>query len=642
MHDRHQPPHAQRQVLVILVIVCLNTIFDTVSHNLHGPFLRSTVVCSGRRLAAAGWTGSAHCNDLAVVLRVSQSFEGDLSSVRLLAHLVGGPLFGVLSDTRGRKLAVSISLVLKALSAATLAATAVRAGTDGAVAASSAPSGTGLACSVPLVLVAHVLGGVSSAQVPLNALLGDVSPSTWRGFIFTVLILSTACAGVAGTSIAAHALGLEGQLRYSHAWMVVGGLAPLPATLLLFVRATRPGLATPHEVLHASRIDHTSRRPMSISAAHVGAADFEAAGACVSLQRAVRMIMRVLDESAVLRGLCASLALAGFGVGGVGSLLASYTIGTLGWRQGDLQRLSVALMASLGAGAVACVLGWWCVRAMGWNGGNGGRLLPCSSRCRWRGECGRDSEDGGREGAGAGGDSKGVRSSESGEGGEGGRDSESGGGGGGIRPAARSACGTVGRHGARQEAASESVSTKAAVAITEPPAPSCLPVASLRMAARMPVERVVLLSLGTAAAGQLMLCLTPWVHWIHGLVPMALALALLSLAGLASAPAILVLLTDRFPPHQRATAQAVVIAAINIAFAVAAPLFSHLLFEPRAQGLRAALPFALGALCMLASLLVASRTFAASTPSRTSASAEIDALLIGELEALRSPSAAAA
>ena len=80
---------------------------------------------------------------------------------------------------------------------------------------------------------------------------------------------------------------------------------------------------------------------------------------------------------------------------------------------------------------------------------------------------------------------------------------------------------------------------------------------------------------------------------------------------LALAPAMLTLITERFEPDQRAQAQAAAIAAANVAFAVAAPFFSRALFDPRATGVRAGLPFALGLVCVLAGRLVAACRFGA-------------------------------
>jgi predicted MFS family arabinose efflux permease len=124
------------------------------------------------------------------------------------------------------------------------------------------------------------------------------------------------------------------------------------------------------------------------------------------------------------------------------------------------------------------------------------------------------------------------------------------------------------------------------------------------------VEQVVLLGLGLAAFALLALCLTPWLDGA-----MAAALLLFILAALTAMPALLTLFTARFALGHRAQAQALAIAAANVSFALAAPFFSRVLFDPRAHGPRAALPFAVGLICVLGGVLVARRTFAAELPT---------------------------
>ena len=107
----------------------------------------------------------------------------------------------------------------------------------------------------------------------------------------------------------------------------------------------------------------------------------------------------------------------------------------------------------------------------------------------------------------------------------------------------------------------------------------------------MSAVRIVRTATSSLALGLSALFLTPWLP-----VTMMTVALLLFVPMLALAPAMLTLITERFEPEQRAQAQAVTIAAANVAFAVAAPFFSRALFDPRATGLRAGLPFALGML----------------------------------------------
>ena len=485
------------------------------------------------------WSGSAHCGDKSTVLRVSQTFEGDLATVRLLAHIIGGPAFGLLSDWHGRKVAVVVSLGLKAVSAALVAAVAIGAASERA-SPISAPTTMLLLPTTPIV-VAYLLAGAASAQVPLNALLGDISPASQRGATFTLLIVVVACSGVIGTLLAVRIMSLEIKSLdgYLRVWIAVAIFSPLPSLLLLLVRTGQPpgaasAAATPEYV------------PASFSLCF----------------RAVGGFWRLLRYSALLHSLCAYLAFVAFGLGGVGSLLASYTIGTLGWRQGDLQRLSVAVMAIVPLGASVLAVSRWALLRMG-----------CAVSAEGPASCMATSRDDDEEAPTEGG-------------------------------------------GARMQDAGTSV-----VLIRKLLSP-CLGISAVR------IVRTATTSL---ALGLLALCLTPWFPAIM----MTVALLLLVLSMLALVPAMLTLITERFEPDQRAQAQAAAIAAANVAFAVAAPFFSRALFDPRATGVRAGLPFALGLVCVLAGRLIAACRFGATGINQHPA-ATIDTCELQELNEERS------
>ena len=532
-----------RDIAAILALVCLNTIVNTVTSNLHGPFFRAAVACPGtnqtkglesssqtnlpwvNRSSSSAWSGSTRCSDQNTVLRVAQTFEGDLATVRLLAHIIGGPAFGLLSDWHGRKVAVVASLGLKAVSAALLAAVATGAASEAASPSSAAPTSiTMLLLPTTPIMVAHLLAGAASAQVPLNALLGDISPTSQRGATFTLLIVVIACSGMIGTLLAVKILTRELPLAgYLRVWMAMAIFSPLPSLLLLIVRTGQPGAisaasATPEEdpaTLCSSSPTHCSR----------------------CMFRAVGGFWRLIRHSDLLQGLCAYLALVAFGLGGVGSLLASYTIGTLGWHQGDLQRLSVAAVAIVPLGAGVLTVFRWALLRMG-----------CAVSAEGPASCMATSR---------------------------GDDDEA----------------TTGGEGVRMQDGGTSE-----VLIGKLLSP-CMGTSA---------TRIVCTSTSSLALGLSALFLTPWLP-----VTMMTVALLLFVPMLALAPAMLTLITERFEPEQRAQAQAVTIAAANVAFAVAAPFFSRALFDPRATGLRAGLPFALGLVCVLAGRLVAAYTFGA-------------------------------
>ena len=540
-----------RDIAAILALVCFNTIINQVNSNLHGPFFRAAVACPGTSQTNApwanrstpvgadhAWSGSAHCGDQSIVLRVSQTFEGDLATVRLLAHIIGGPAFGLLSDWHGRKVAVVVSLGLNAVSAALVAAVAIGAASERA---SPTTSTSMLLLPTTPIVVAYLLAGAASAQVPLNALLGDISPASQRGATFTLLIVVVACSGVIGTLLAVRIMSLEIKSLdgYLRVWIAVAIFSPLPSLLLLLVRTGQPpgaasAAATPEYV------------PASFSLCF----------------RAVGGFWRLLRYSALLHSLCAYLAFVAFGLGGVGSLLASYTIGTLGWRQGDLQRLSVAVMAIVPLGASVLAVSRWALLRMG-----------CAVSAEGPASCMATSRDDDEEAPTEG-------------------------------------------EGARMQDAGTSV-----VLIRKLLSP-CLGISAVR------IVRTATTSL---ALGLLALCLTPWFPAIM----MTVALLLLVLSMLALVPAMLTLITERFEPDQRAQAQAAAIAAANVAFAVAAPFFSRALFDPRATGVRAGLPFALGLVCVLAGRLIAACRFGATGINQHPA-ATIDTCELQELNEERS------
>ena len=521
-----------RDIGAILALVFFNTIINQVNSNLHGPFFRAAVACPGTsqtyapwaNRSSSAWSGSAHCSDQGTVLRVSQTFEGDLATVRLLAHLIGGPAFGLLSDWHGRKVAVVVSLGLNAVSAALVAAVATGAASERASPISAAPTtSTMLLLPATPIVVAYLLAGAASAQVPLNALLGDISPASQRGATFTLLVVVIACSGVIGTLLAVRIMSLElSTVGYLRVWIAVAVFSPLPSLLLLLVRTGQPGTASA-----ASAPEQDPAGLCSSSPTHYSR--------CI---KAVGGFWGLIRHSALLQGLCAYMAFVAFGLGGVGSLLASYTIGTLGWRQGDLQRLSVVVMAIVPLGASVLAVLRWALLRMGCAVGAEG---PASCMATSRG----DDEEAPTEGEGA----------------------------------------------RMQDGGTSGVLIRKLLS-------PCVGISAVR---------IVRTATSSLALGLSALCLTPWLPAM--MMPVALLLLVLSM--LALVPAMLTLITERFEPDQRAQAQAAAIAAANVAFAVAAPFFSRALFDPRATGVRAGLPFALGLVCVLAGRLVAACRFGA-------------------------------
>ncbi|EOD04040.1 hypothetical protein EMIHUDRAFT_107895 [Emiliania huxleyi CCMP1516] len=298
-----------------LAVAWLSTLIDAVGRNAELPLFRAAAVCAAPVNRSHPFSGSFHCGSLEGVVRSGQAVEGDLTTVRLLAHVVGGPAFGVLSDRRGRRCAVATSLLLKAVAACLLAAAAAHASREAN--APPPPQGVALALWLPAVFVSSSVAGAASAQVPLNALYADHAMSCSAvserlGPALLLLAAAAATAALSGTALSAALLRMEmGLSGYARLQLVLGVAAPLPALLLL--------LAPPP----ASRTSaDDGRRHLCAGEAEAVAGASGASGSAAAASAASGGgLLELAAGSRLLQGLC--------------SVLGSFSIATLGWRQGE-------------------------------------------------------------------------------------------------------------------------------------------------------------------------------------------------------------------------------------------------------------------------------------------------------------------
>jgi len=173
--------------------------------------MRSLVVCGAPSLTphdSPAWSGSDRCGDQKLVLATTARLGGDLGTISNLGHLVGGPIIAAVADTSSRTRAIAISVALVVSSKCLFAVVYV---VSGRLAAGHAPAGSGdiafLAIPFPILVLCGVLSSLSSFSAPLNALIGDVTPTASRGAVFARL---TVCHGVAaGVSQVLHLLLLR-------------------------------------------------------------------------------------------------------------------------------------------------------------------------------------------------------------------------------------------------------------------------------------------------------------------------------------------------------------------------------------------------------------------------------------------------
>ncbi|KAL1518634.1 hypothetical protein AB1Y20_002922 [Prymnesium parvum] len=322
-------------------ILLLETV-DHVASALQLPLLRASVACpppppAPHAADGGAWSGSAACADAPAVLRAAQRVEGQMVCASLLSHMLCAPLLAVAADVRSRSLALGLSAACKLGKLALLAllvGAAPHALRRGGEPYPSLP--------LPLLLAAAALGGAGAANVPLNALLGDLSPAAARGRVFTALTLAHAAAGLGSTLLAATLLHLR-LADYTFPLAALAALAPLSLAPLAALAAREPRRA-PAEP-HARGCGPLPR--------------LSAGGAARLLAAGTRSLARLFARSARLRALSASFACIGFGAGGATTILASFSIGVLGWAQGDLEYLALLAapfaVGSLVAGNVALV-----------------------------------------------------------------------------------------------------------------------------------------------------------------------------------------------------------------------------------------------------------------------------------------------
>ena len=296
-----------------LAVAWLSTLIDAVGRNAELPLFRAAAVCAAPVNRSHPFSGSFHCGSLEGVVRSGQAVEGDLTTVRLLAHVVGGPAFGVLSDRRGRRCAVATSLLLKAVAACLLAAAAAHASREAN--APPPPQGVALALWLPAVFVSSSVAGAASAQVPLNALYADHAMSCSAvserlGPALLLLAAAAATAALSGTALSAALLRLEmGLSGYARLQLVLGVAAPLPALLLLLA---------PPPAGRTSADD--GRRHLCAGEAEAVAGASGASGSAAAASAASGGgLLELAAGSRLLQGLCGTAGLAAFGVGGVGS-----------------------------------------------------------------------------------------------------------------------------------------------------------------------------------------------------------------------------------------------------------------------------------------------------------------------------------
>eukprot|EP00421_Protoceratium_reticulatum_P039763 CAMPEP_0168431630 /NCGR_PEP_ID=MMETSP0228-20121227/38484_1 /TAXON_ID=133427 /ORGANISM="Protoceratium reticulatum, Strain CCCM 535 (=CCMP 1889)" /LENGTH=400 /DNA_ID=CAMNT_0008445751 /DNA_START=69 /DNA_END=1267 /DNA_ORIENTATION=+ len=254
---------------------------------LHGPFLRSLVMCSVPVVPGA-FSGSAHCGDPAEVLAVAQTREGFLVSTKLVVHAAAGPLLGSLADRMGRRPVLLVGLGGYAV-ALLLLATAAQAHRS------------------ELLLPGFVIEGATNAfDVIYMSMLADATATADRTAAFSLYFFCSAASQVVAqvASVGILRMCLE---SYATVWLT---LALLLLADVLFVQcAVWETLVLPAE--------------------HDGQA-------IISVRSLVQGPFRLVMSTHFLRIWLLSVVFTGLAAG-LSAVLASFSIAAYGWRPGDLQ-----------------------------------------------------------------------------------------------------------------------------------------------------------------------------------------------------------------------------------------------------------------------------------------------------------------
>ena len=148
------------------------------------------------------WSGSALCGDRSAVLAVGQRIAGDLNCISLFAHLVGGPPIAAIADAVGRTHALLVSAALQTSCRLLILAAVGWTATNSAIYsgnnATDSTASISFGMPLSLLITARVLGGLSSFNIPANALVGDVTPEAARGLAFSKVAIALAVASALG------------------------------------------------------------------------------------------------------------------------------------------------------------------------------------------------------------------------------------------------------------------------------------------------------------------------------------------------------------------------------------------------------------------------------------------------------------
>ena len=112
--------------------------------------------------------------------------------LEMVAHLVGGPPIAILADAVGRAHAIAVSVGLLVAARCIFAISVALVHTGGHAEMSVPPA---------LLAVCSILAGLSSVNVPANAMIGDASPAGGAGAVFSRVAIGQAVGGGLGTVV---------------------------------------------------------------------------------------------------------------------------------------------------------------------------------------------------------------------------------------------------------------------------------------------------------------------------------------------------------------------------------------------------------------------------------------------------------